>query len=104
MQCFLAEIPTLFLFSWIVKKLGHIHVMTLIPFMIGVRFILYSILPNPWWVLPIEVLQCSVALTFATMGSYANVVAPPGAEATVQGLVGAIFEGIGSFIYFLYFS
>ncbi|KAK6627466.1 hypothetical protein RUM44_009943 [Polyplax serrata] len=94
-QCFLGELPSFFLFGWIIKKLGHVHLMTLIPFIIGIRFILYSLLPNPWWALPIEVLQSSLGLSFATMASYASIVAPPGAEATVQGLVGATFEGIG---------
>ncbi|EEB19281.1 hypothetical protein Phum_PHUM564870 [Pediculus humanus corporis] len=94
-QCFLGELPSFFLFGWILKKLGHVNIMTLVPFVIGIRFFMYSILPNPWWVLPIEVLQCSVGLGFATMASYASTIAPPGAEATVQGLVGAIFEGIG---------
>lgn len=32
------------------------------------------------------------------MASYANAVAPPGTEATVQGLVGAAFEGIGMIV------
>lgn len=34
---------------------------------------------------------------YATMASYASIVAPPGTEATVQGAVGAVFEGIGNY-------
>lgn len=94
-QCFLGELPSFFIFGWLIKKISHTNLMTLIPFVVGVRFILYSVIPNPWWALPIEILQGSLGLAFATMASYASIVAPPGTEATIQGLVGAIFEGIG---------
>ncbi|KAL0279919.1 UNVERIFIED_CONTAM: hypothetical protein PYX00_001370 [Menopon gallinae] len=94
-QCFLGELPSIFLSGWLLRKFGHINVMSGILLVIGVRFTLYSLLTNPWWCLPIEILQGSAGLSFATMASYASVVAPPGTEATVQGFVGAIFEGIG---------
>jgi len=37
-------------------------------------------------------------LFYATMASYASIVAPPGTEATMQGTVGAVFEGIGKYV------
>lgn len=95
-QCFLGEIPFFFLSGIILKKLGHVNTMTLVLFGFGVRMLLYSFLTNPWWALPIELLNgLTFGLAYATMASYASVVAPPGTEATVQGLVGATFEGIG---------
>lgn len=94
-QCFLGELPSFFLSGWILKKIGHIHSMTLVLFVIGVRFLLYSVLENPWWCLPIELFQATFGLFYSTMASYASIVAPPGTEATIQGLVGAIFEGVG---------
>ncbi|CAG2055051.1 unnamed protein product [Timema podura] len=70
--------------------------MSLVLLAFGIRFLLYSFLYNPWWCLPIELLQgVTFGLFYATMASYASIVAPPGTEATVQGLVGAIFEGVG---------
>lgn len=82
--------------GWMLKKLGHIHSMSLVLFAFGARFLLYSFLTNPWWCLPIELMQgLTFGLFYATMTTYASVVAPKGVETTMQGLVGAIFEGVG---------
>ena len=46
------------LFSgWFLNKLGHVHTMTMILLIMGIRLISYSFLTNPWWTLPIELLQ-----------------------------------------------
>ncbi|XP_075229080.1 major facilitator superfamily domain-containing protein 6-like isoform X2 [Lycorma delicatula] len=95
-QCFGGELPFFFISGWLFKKIGHINSMSLVLFAFGIRFLLYSVLIEPWWCLPIELLNGLTFGTFyATMTSYASIVAPPGTEATIQGLVGAIFEGIG---------
>jgi hypothetical protein len=73
--------------------------MSLVLCAFGVRFVIYSLLKNPWWCLPVELFQgFTFGLFYATMASYASIVAPPGTEATVQGTVGAVFEGIGKYI------
>ncbi|KAJ8925091.1 hypothetical protein NQ315_001263 [Exocentrus adspersus] len=95
-QCLGGELPFFFLSGWILKKLGHVHTMSLVLFVLGVRLILHSIIVNPWWILPVEFLNgLTFGLFFACMASYASIVAPPGTEATMQGMVGAVFEGIG---------
>ncbi|OWR42756.1 hypothetical protein KGM_206793 [Danaus plexippus plexippus] len=95
-QTFGGEIPFMFVSGYLLKKIGHINAMTLVLFALGLRFILYSILTNPWWILPIEMFQgITFGMFYPTMTSYANVVSPPGTETTVQGLVGAVFEGVG---------
>ncbi|XP_055619237.1 major facilitator superfamily domain-containing protein 6-A isoform X2 [Toxorhynchites rutilus septentrionalis] len=95
-QCFGGELPFFFLSGWILKKIGHIHAMSLVLLGFGVRFLLYSLLVDPWWVIPIELLNgVTFGLFYATMASYASIAAPPGTEATMQGLVGAVFEGVG---------
>ncbi|XP_055690284.1 major facilitator superfamily domain-containing protein 6 isoform X2 [Lutzomyia longipalpis] len=95
-QCFGGELPFFFLSGWILKKIGHVHAMSLVLLGFGVRFLLYSTLTNPWWVLPIELLNgITFGIFYSTMASYASIVAPPGTEATLQGLVGAVFEGVG---------
>ncbi|XP_023160958.2 major facilitator superfamily domain-containing protein 6 isoform X2 [Drosophila hydei] len=95
-QCFGGELPFFFMSGWILKRIGHVNAMSLVLFGFGVRFILYSMLQNPWYILPIELLNgVTFGLFYATMASYASIVAPPGTEATMQSLVGAIFEGIG---------
>lgn len=84
-QCFGGELPFLFLSGWILKRIGHINAMSLVLFGFSIRFLLYSTLTNPWYVLPIELLNgITFGVFYATMASYASIVAPPGTEATVQ--------------------
>ncbi|XP_039763628.1 major facilitator superfamily domain-containing protein 6 [Pararge aegeria] len=96
-QTFGGEIPFLFVSGYLLRKFGHINTMSLVLFAFGVRFMLYSVVTNPWWILPIEMFQgITFGMFYPTMTSYATVVSPPGTETTVQGLVGAVFEGVGT--------
>lgn len=62
----------------------------------GLRFVLYYLVVNPWLFLPIELLNgFTFGIFYTVMTSYASIVAPPGAQATMQGIVGATFEGLG---------
>lgn len=98
-QCLGGELPLFFLSGWIVRKIGHVNCMTFILLAMGLRFILYSLLSDPWWILPIEFFNgITFGLFYACMASYASIIAPPGTETTMQGLVGAVFEGIGASI------
>lgn len=57
----------------------------------------YSLTTNVWMILLVEILHGpSFGLCWPAMVSYGEKVAPPGTKATIQGLVGAIFEGIGN--------
>lgn len=121
-QSFGGELPFFFISGWFINKFGHNNCMTLVLFTFGIRLFLYSVLSNPWWVLPIELMQgITFGIFYTAMATYANIVAPHGTSATLQvkayfsiriyfqllhyknksrqflfqGLVGAIFEGIG---------
>lgn len=84
-QCFGGELPFLFLSGWILQKIGHVNAMSLVLAAFGVRLLLYSFLVNPWYVLPIELLNgLTFGIFYSTMTSYASIVAPPGTEATMQ--------------------
>lgn len=84
-QCFGGELPFFFISGKLLKKIGHVNAMSLVLFGFGVRFFLYSLLKNPWYVLPIELLNgVTFGVFYATMASYASIVAPPGTEATMQ--------------------
>lgn len=81
----LASLPLLIYSGKLIQKIGHIHAMSLVLFMFGLRFFLYSLLKNPWYVLPIELLDgLSVSLFYVCMTSYASLIAPAGTEATLQ--------------------
>ena len=65
------------------------------------RSIPCSVIVNPWFFLPVEVLQgLTFGLFYATMATYASEVAIPGTEASVQAIVGASFEGLGESLYY----
>lgn len=84
-QCFGGELPFFFLSGYILKRIGHVNAMTLVLFAFGARFLCYSTITNPWQVLPFEFMQgITFGLFYATMASYASIVAPEGTEATMQ--------------------
>lgn len=84
-QCFGGELPFFFISGKLLKKIGHVHAMSLVLLGFGVRFYLYSLLSNPWYVLPVELLNgVTFGVFYATMASYASIVAPLGTEATMQ--------------------
>lgn len=84
-QCLAGEVPFFYLSGWIFGVIGHVWSMSLVLFVVGVRFTLYSVITNPWWFLPVEICNgVTSGLFYACMASYAKIIAPSGAEATVQ--------------------
>lgn len=95
-QCFGGELPLFFWSGWIIKRLGHLNCMSLVLGVFAFRFFAYSMLTNPIWVLFIELSSgINFGLAYAVLMSYASVLALPGTESTMIGLVGGVFEGIG---------
>lgn len=108
-QCFFSELPFFFMSAWIIKKLGPVYTQALVLLTFGIRFFLYSIISNPWLILPVKMCNgITFGLFCANMVVYAGDISPPGMMATIQGLVGAIFEccgvavgsGIGGVVYY----
>ena len=82
--------------SWIIRKLGYHGCMLLCLLSFGVRFLGYYWMTNPWYVLLIDfVHSVGYGLFYASMTSFAFEKAPPGATATLQGILGATYEGFG---------
>ncbi|GFU06638.1 hypothetical protein NPIL_401812, partial [Nephila pilipes] len=95
-QCLVAEVPFFFFSGWFIKKFGYFYCVSGSLAAFAVRYGLYYVLENPWWVLPIEVLHgITFAVFYASMTGYASDNAPPGTEATMLGILGGLFEGIG---------
>ena len=70
-QCWIGEVPMFFLSGWVIKSLGHSNTMTLVLGAFGIRFILYSYITNPWYSLPIEILNgVTFGLFYSTMASF----------------------------------
>ncbi|XP_050548847.1 major facilitator superfamily domain-containing protein 6-B-like [Daktulosphaira vitifoliae] len=95
-QCVVGELPIFLMFGFILKIIGHMTAFSISFIMFGVRFYLYSIIKDPVWTLPVELLNgVSFAIAFLSGISYAAKVAPPGCEGTLQGLFGMAFQGLG---------
>lgn len=95
-QCLVAEVPFFFFAGWFIKTFGYFNCLTGSFVAFTLRLGLYYILENPWMVLPIEVLHgLTFAVFYASMTGYASQNAPPGTEATMMGILGGLFEGLG---------
>lgn len=86
---------TMYLASvYLIKKFGHSRLFVLGLAVYAVRFFYFSIIPNAWLVLPMELLSglCQ-ALVWCSLVSYVGT--PPRIGATLQGILHAIYYGLG---------
>lgn len=92
LDCFAGEVPFLFLSSFIIKRVGNVRTFSGVLVIFTVRLFLYSCVTNPWYFLPINLLHGpSFGLLYPNMITYANALAPKGAQATIQGIVKSTF-------------
>ncbi|KAK2186953.1 hypothetical protein NP493_183g00014 [Ridgeia piscesae] len=93
----LPEIVMLFLAGSIMKKLGHVKCLCLACAAYATRMIGYSFLSDPWMVLFIEPLQgLTFGLFYASASAYGSLITPPGLHGTVQGIIGSLHFGFGT--------
>lgn len=95
-QCIGGELPFLFFSGWIIKRLGHWYCMSLGLFAFSFRFYVYSIVTNPYWILPVELVDgIAFGLCHAVLIAYARIIAPSSGVTTVVGMSGSLYEGVG---------
>ncbi|XP_017838638.1 major facilitator superfamily domain-containing protein 6 [Drosophila busckii] len=96
-ECLAGEVPFFFYSGKIIKKLGYVHCMSMCFFFYAVRLALISWIPNPWYLVGVELFFQGVtyALCYTCIVAYASAVAPPGTSATVQGLMAGMDDGLG---------
>lgn len=96
-ECLGGEILFFLISGKILKRIGYVHCLSFCFFMYFIRLGLISLIPNPWWLVLIELFMqgCTYALTYTCIVGYASEVAPPGTTATVQGLVAGMDDGAG---------
>lgn len=93
----LGEIPFFYLSGHLIKLTGHMTAFSISFAMFGLRFLLYSIIRDPLWVLPVELSNgITFGLSYIAGISYSAKIAPVGCEGTVQGLFSMAFQGFGS--------
>lgn len=99
-QCIIAEVPFFFFAGWFIKTFGYFYCLSCVFSAFALRFGLYCVLEDPWFVLPIEVLHgVTFAVFYSSMTGYASNFAPPGTEATMMGILGGLFEGLGKYVH-----
>jgi PPP family 3-phenylpropionic acid transporter len=92
-----SEIPVLFFANRILRRLGARGMLNLAVVLTGVRLILYAVFATPAAVLALQLVNGFTFPAFWVAGvAYANENAPPGMEASAQGLFNAVVAGIGS--------
>ncbi|GBM77555.1 hypothetical protein AVEN_102804-1 [Araneus ventricosus] len=95
-QSFGGSIPFMFYSGWIIRKIGHFHVLILALFTNVIRFLWYSYLRNPVLALPVEVTHgITYGLYYTALASYGKLSAKPGTEATTQSILFSTNEGLG---------
>ncbi|CAL1290974.1 unnamed protein product [Larinioides sclopetarius] len=95
-QSFGGSIPFMFYSDWIIRKIGHFHVLVLALFTNVIRFLWYSYLRNPVLALPVEVTHgITYGLYYTALASYGKLSAKPGTEATTQSILFSTNEGLG---------
>lgn len=94
----LIETPCLIYSGKVINKLGYEAVFCLGLFAYAVRMFCYSILVNPVYVLPIEMLHgICYGLLWPSCTEYANHIAPQGMSSTLQALAHAAKAGVGEY-------
>ncbi|KYQ46344.1 Major facilitator superfamily domain-containing protein 6 [Trachymyrmex zeteki] len=103
-EIFGGEVVFLFFSGKIIEKLGYTYTLIFCFVCYAFRLGLISLSSMPWWILPIELLLHgpSYALCIATIIAYANSITPPGASATIQGLVQSVHDGFASICLYKY--
>ncbi|XP_045104365.1 major facilitator superfamily domain-containing protein 6-like [Portunus trituberculatus] len=91
-EAFGGEVPFFFLSGVIIQWLGYTGVLITSVLSTGLRCCLYYTVSNPWYFLPIELLNgLSYSVFHSVMGAYASHISPPGALATVQSVFRSTF-------------
>lgn len=78
------------------KIIGYEKSLMLVYAVYVVRFLAYSFVHSPWLSYPIDCLHFfTFGIMWTTVASYANAIAPPEAQATLQAIVSAVYNSLG---------
>uniref|UniRef100_A0A6B2EDF9 Putative transporter n=1 Tax=Phlebotomus kandelakii TaxID=1109342 RepID=A0A6B2EDF9_9DIPT len=96
-ECLGGEILFFLISGRILKRIGFVHCLSLCFFTYSIRLALISMIPNPWYLVPVELFMqgATYALCYTCIVAYASAIAPPGTSATMQGLVAGMDDGLG---------
>ncbi|XP_078662199.1 major facilitator superfamily domain-containing protein 6-like [Branchiostoma floridae x Branchiostoma belcheri] len=79
------------------RVISHIAMLHLTLVIFSLCLISYTMLPNPWWVVGVEVLHgFAYAATWCTLVTYTAQAVPPAAISTVEGLLHTGYMSVGT--------
>ncbi|XP_044737446.1 major facilitator superfamily domain-containing protein 6 [Chrysoperla carnea] len=81
----------------IIEKIGYGHSLTFCFVSYAIRLGAVSLIPSPWWILPIELVMQgpTYAMCYTTIVAYTSAISPPGTSATMQGIAAGMDDGFG---------
>lgn len=92
----LIGLPFLYGSEWFMKKVGATRLLLLALVVYFIRLIGYSLLENPWWCIPYELMEAfTLHLMWVSTVRLAYQISPPGMLATMQAIVGGLNFGVG---------
>ena len=92
----LSETLTYFFIDSLLQRVSHVQIIYAGLLINFIRFLLISMIVNPWLILPLDILQgFSHAGVWAALTSYLSKAAPKGYKAAVQGILQGFYYGLG---------
>lgn len=89
-------LPFLYGSEWFVNKVGAVQLLLVALAVYFVRLVGYSLLENPWWCIPYELMEAfTLHLMWVATVRLAYQISPPGMLATLQAVVGGLNFGVG---------
>lgn len=89
-------LPFLYGSEWFVNKVGAVQLLLVALFVYFIRLVGYSLLDNPWWCIPYELMEAfTLHLMWVATVRLAYQISPPGMLATLQAVVGGLNFGVG---------
>lgn len=89
-------LPFLYGSDWFLEKFGATRLLLIALVVYFIRLIGYSMLDNPWWCIPYELMEAfTLHLMWVSTVRLAYQISPPGMLATLQAIVGGLNFGVG---------
>ena len=93
----ISEVPFFQVAGPLQKRIGTFNTLALCQLAFVIRFYYYSVLTDPWYVLPAEILHgFTFAVNWNTSVVFADEIAPPEMHSTIQSILESIHWGLGS--------
>ncbi len=90
------EVPFMAATPWLMRRYGGKTVLVIFTAAVPIRWLLYSVITNPAYILPLQFLHsASAAAYYAAAITYVDSLTPLEWKATGQSLFGALSDGIG---------